>query len=263
MAQIFQQTGLTRPANSKSAPASAQKILILNLMPNRAVTERQFVHILAAAGAKDATYAVTFCLPATHQIRHNADSINAAYTNFAAIKDDHFDALIITGAPLDRVAFRDVDYWPEFVEILAWRHTHVRQSLFLCWGAEAAGYSDGVFTPERLDQKVTGIYTADGITMPQSRYFRIPLAVSRGQVSAGTDELGALIVFDDSTATHYVAGHFEYFPGTLADEYHRDRRKNGLAAPRPHNYFDDHLQPRYSWQDSAVKFYRDWLKKLN
>lgn len=262
MANIYLRTGLTRNNRAPVAPKDATKILILNLMPNRAVTEQQFAQILAAAGAPGTDIEITFCLPATHQIRRNADRINAAYTNFAAIKDEHFAALIVTGAPLDRVAFTDVDYWEEFREILAWRHSHVQESLFLCWGADAAGYADGVFTPHQIPAKITGIYSANGVTMPQSRYFTIPLNLMRGTVVAGTPELGALIVRDESHHSFYLSGHFEYFAGTLADEYHRDRRKNGDAAPKPHHYFDQAMHPQYTWRASALKFYGEWLARL-
>ncbi|WP_127848634.1 homoserine O-acetyltransferase/O-succinyltransferase family protein [Lacticaseibacillus hulanensis] len=262
MAHIYLRTGLTRRKTAKDAPAGDLKILILNLMPNRAVTERQFVRILQLAGSPATDIEVTFCLPATHAIRRHAEQITAAYTNFAAVQNENFDALIVTGAPLDRIAFTDVDYWDEFQQILRWRHTHVRQSLFLCWGADAAGYADGVFTPEQLDRKITGVYTANGVTMPQSRYFKIPLSVQRGEVLAGNSDLGALIVADASTRSHYVAGHFEYLPGTLADEYHRDRRKNGALAPRPANYFDPDMRPQYTWRSSATAFYHNWLAQL-
>ncbi|KRM55299.1 homoserine O-acetyltransferase/O-succinyltransferase family protein [Lacticaseibacillus sharpeae] len=263
MTNIYQQNGLTKPPSTNAAPAAAAKILILNLMPNRAVTEQQFISILSRSAKPHQDLAVTFCLPTTHLMRKHAAAIHAAYTDFARIKDQHFAALIVTGAPLDRIAFTDVDYWPEFQEILAWRHTHVQQSLFLCWGAEAAGYADGVFTPLTLDHKITGVYTADGVTMPQSRYFTIPQdSLTRGQVVAGTDALGALIVADDRTNSTYVSGHFEYFAGTLADEYHRDQRKNGDAAPKPQHYFAPDMRPQATWQTSATKFYTDWLQQL-
>ncbi len=263
MAHVTLTNGLTQPPHQLTPSTPDKHILILNLMPNRAVTERQFTRMLEDAET-DATIQLTFCLPATHAIRRHAEAIHTAYTDFATIRDQSFDALIVTGAPLDRIAFADVDYWDEFREILAWRHDHIKESLFLCWGADAAGFADGVFTPTQLTQKITGIYQAGPVIMPQSRYFTIPCdSLTRGTIVAGTPELGALIVRDDDARSTYVSGHFEYFTGTLADEYHRDRHRNGDAAPRPEHYFDANMQVHNTWHSSAVAFYTDWLSKLS
>lgn len=251
--------GLTARHNAQPQ-ANARNILILNLMPNRAVTEQQFARAFAIARL---SVNITFCLPDTHRIRRHEHEVRAHYRSFSQVRDEYFDALIVTGAPLDRTAWQDIDYWDELQTILTWRHTHVRGSLFICWGAAAAGKIDGIFTSHQIDRKISGVFTASGYTMPQSRYFIIPRqSVRRGSVIAGSPELGATIVTDPISHSTYVAGHFEYLPGTLADEYHRDRRRNGDKAPRPLNYFDDNLRPKYSWGTDAKRFYTAWLNAI-
>ncbi|WP_155287418.1 homoserine O-acetyltransferase/O-succinyltransferase family protein [Lacticaseibacillus zhaodongensis] len=259
MSSVHILNGLTAPVDSKPQ-RNARNILILNLMPNRAVTEQQFVQAFAATGIP---VNLTFCLPATHHIRQHEAELRAKYRSFDQVRKQYFDALIVTGAPLDRVAFNTVDYWPELQDILAWRHDHTRGSLFICWGAYAAGKIDGIFTGKQIDRKITGVFTTDGYTMPQSRYFIIPQeSVKRGSVIAGNSELGATIVTEPISHSTYVAGHFEYLTGTLADEYNRDRHKNGAKAPRPVNYFAADLRPRNSWQADAKRFYTEWLNAI-
>jgi len=239
---------------------NARRILVLNLMPNRAVTEQQFVRIFRATG-QDVN--LTFCLPSTHHLRQNTLALHRAYKLFDEVKDEYFDGLIITGAPLDRVDFADVDYWNELKEILVWRRTHVSSSLFLCWGALAAGHIEGDFEGQRLDHKIVGVYDVGGYHMPQSRYFYIPTTgITHGFVAAGNEELGACIIANPATHTTYVTGHFEYLPGTLASEYYRDRAKRGAAAPRPAHYFNADMRPVADWTHDAQKFYREWLTAI-
>lgn len=252
-------TGLTRDPTLPVNP-QARHILILNLMPNRAVTEQQFARVFARAGIP---VALTFILPATHHLRAHATQIHRAYPTFRDVETQNFDALIVTGAPLDRKNFTDVDYWDELQTILAWRHTHVRGSLFLCWGALAAGHIDGCFEGERLQRKICGVYRTGPYLMPQSRYFTIPaVRVTSGSVIAQTAELGACIISNPVTHSTYVSGHFEYLPGTLAAEYHRDRRQNGNAAAQPAHYFTSDMRISASWQHDAASFYHDWLTAI-
>jgi homoserine O-succinyltransferase len=259
MSTVTRLNGLTRDPVPQPT-TGAKKILVLNLMPNRAVTEQQFASIFAATGFP---VTLTFCLPASHQIRQHTDQLHAAYATFPEIEDQFFDGLIITGAPLDQKPFTDVDYWDELQEILTWRRTHVQGSLFLCWGAYAAGAVDGVFVGHGIPEKITGVFTVEGYTMPQSRYFLVPLAaIERGEIVAGNLDLGAVIVTDDTTQSTYVAGHFEYSANTLALEYYRDQAKNGDAAPEPQHYFTGDNQYSWTWRADAVAFYRRWLAKI-
>ncbi|WDF82487.1 homoserine O-succinyltransferase [Lacticaseibacillus pabuli] len=259
MTSVCLLSGLTS-TNSIQAKPNARHILVLNLMPNRAVTEQQFVRIFKASG-QDVT--LTFCLPSTHHLRQHTLALHRAYKLFNEVKDQYFDGLIITGAPLDQTDFADVDYWDELKEILDWRRSHVRSSLFLCWGALAAGHIEGDFEGKRLNHKIVGVYNVDGYKIPQSRYFYIPTTgISHGFVVAGNDELGACIIENPATHSTYVTGHFEYLPGTLASEYFRDRAKRGDAAPRPANYFNADMRPSADWSHDATQFYSDWLNAI-
>lgn len=259
MTAVTRLTGLTRDAHPHPVPGAC-RILVLNLMPNRAVTEEQLAAVIGATGIPAA---LTFCLPATHRIRHHAAWLNNAYTTFPEVADQTFDGLIITGAPLDQVPLTAVDYWSELQTILRWRRTHVRGSLFLCWGAYAAGVAEGVFTAAQRPDKITGVFTAGGWTMPQSRYFFIsPPGVHQGRIVAATPALGAVIIRDEGASTTYVAGHFEYSANTLALEYYRDRARHGAAAPRPVHYFTGSDAYAWTWRSDAVRFYRRWLEQI-
>ncbi|WP_056969767.1 homoserine O-acetyltransferase/O-succinyltransferase family protein [Lacticaseibacillus thailandensis] len=250
-------TGLTRN-HIRPAP-NARRILVLNLMPTRAVTEQQ---IAAALGNTDTNLALTFALPATHQVRHHAAAIRAAYPTLAEMADQHFDGLIVTGAALDQLPFTAVDFWPEFRQLLTWRRTHVEHSLFLCWGAYAALHVDGVADGHQITHKINGIYTTNGVTMPHSRYFTIPItSVQHGKVVAGDDRIGATIITDAALRSTYITGHLEYWTGTLASEFHRDQHR-GLTVAPPSNYFDHDMRPVNSWQHDTATFYRHWVHQL-
>ncbi|WP_179396199.1 homoserine O-acetyltransferase/O-succinyltransferase family protein [Lacticaseibacillus absianus] len=250
-------SGLTQ--NHLTPAPNALHLLILNLMPNRAVTERQFTRLFEAIGRP---VALTFCLPATHRLRHDAAALLAAYRTFAQVRAQHFDGLIITGAPLDRMPFDAVDFWPELRELMTWRRTHVTGSVFICWGADAAGALEGTFTGERLTTKINGVYTTDGLTMPQSRYFRIPpAAVRRGRILASGPGLGVTALADDATHSLYLAGHLEYLTGTLRAEFYRDLTRDAQTRP-PAHYLDTDLQPHNHWAQDAVRVYTTWLNSL-
>lgn len=258
MAHVNILTGLTK--NADHADPDDLKLLVLNLMPNRAVTERQLASVFAA-GKRDV--ALTFFLPTTHHIKHHEAQLREAYASFADVEDQHFDGLIITGAPLDRLPFHQVDFWAELHQLLAWRKSHVASALYVCWGAYAAGTIDGTFTGRQLPAKIAGVYTTDGLTMPHSRWFTIPQAnVHRGQIIAGSEALGATLVEDAQTNNWYLAGHLEYQTGTLRAEYYRDLRKDP-TTPQPKHYFDADLQPQNTWHDSATRVYSAWLDSLS
>lgn len=257
MAHVNILSGLT--ANATAAQPNDLNILVLNLMPNRAITERQITAVFAQ-GLHDV--ALTFCLPDTHHIRHHELALRQAYTSFNAIKDRHFDGLIVTGAAIDQLPFAEVDFFPELRRILTWRKTHVDGALYICWGAYAAGSIDGTFNGRRLSQKISGVYTTDGLTMPHSRHFTIPqAAVHRGQIIAGSKALGATLIEDNANNNWYLAGHLEYQTDTLRAEYYRDCRKVP-TTPLPENYFDEDLKPHNTWHNDAQHVYGAWLQSL-
>ena len=258
MATVSILTGLTQ--NHIVPTAAAKHVLVLNLMPNHAVTEQQIAQVFAQ-GTQDV--ALTFCLPSTHHLSKHATQIHHAYKTFDQVESQYFDGLIITGAPLDQLKFSQVDFWPEFRRILTWRKAHTKGALFICWGAYAAGTIEGVFHGKQLPHKISGIYTTDGLTMPHSRYFTIPLdAIQQGVVVAGSKALGATLIHDTTSNSWYLAGHLEYQTGTLRAEYYRDLAKDP-HTPLPVHYFDRDLRPQNTWHDQATQVYTTWLNTLD
>ncbi|WP_429971599.1 homoserine O-acetyltransferase/O-succinyltransferase family protein [Fructilactobacillus sp. Tb1] len=244
--------------NNHQPQLDAINLLVLNLMPNRAETEHQIISLLKRTPHN---FNVTFCRMKSHHIKHFDSEIIAKYVSLADIRDQHFDALLVTGAPIDQKQFTDIDYWDEFKTFLDWRKTHVNTSLFSCWAAWAAGTVDEVLTGVPVTDKIYGVYTTNGITMPHSRYFKIPQTSVKADVLAGNDEIGATVIFDQQTKSYYVTGHFEYGTTTLANEYFRDV-KNGLQTAEPKNYFDQNQHPHNTWNADATKFYRHWLNQF-
>ena len=257
MAVIYITNGFTQNTNIEHP--ETLKVLLLNLMPNRAETEHQFVSLLKNS-RRDIT--LTFCLPKTHTLKNNARESLEKYATFDEISSNYYDALIVTGAPLDRLDFTAVDYWDEFLDIVDWRKTHAQQSLFVCWSAYAAGEIEGIFKGQQLTKKISGVYTTNRLTIPHSRYFTIPLQNSiDGTIVAGNREIGAVLIKNERLRSTYLTGHLEYKTDTLAQEYKRDSLA-GLAPHKPNNYFDKNNNPINTWSATASSFYRQWLDDI-
>ncbi|MFT9003561.1 MAG: homoserine O-succinyltransferase [Liquorilactobacillus hordei] len=257
MAAIYITSGFTK--NTNIDHPETLNVLLLNLMPNRAETEHQFVSLLKNS-TKDIT--LTFCLPKTHTLKNNPHESLKKYVTFDEVKSNYYDALIVTGAPLDRISFTDVDYWDELLKITEWRKTHVTQSLFICWSAYAVGKIDGIFKGQQLTRKISGVYTTNGLTIPHSRYFTIPLKNSiNGTILAGNTEIGAVLIQNDQLHSTYLTGHLEYQTNTLAQEYQRDIVA-GLSPHKPGNYFDKNNIPVNTWSLTANKFYHQWMANV-
>ncbi|MCT4386886.1 homoserine O-succinyltransferase [Leuconostoc pseudomesenteroides] len=241
-------------------------ILLVNLMPNRLQTEKQFVRLL---NFLPVNVRVTFAIPATHNLRHNAVEVTNHYLTLGGVWHQQYDGLIVTGAPVDQIKFEQVDYWQEFQHLLEWRKTHVTESLFACWATYAAGYAERNFPVKAIKNKVSGVFRPghvaqseltwglDVLKMPQSRYFTIPsLGIPRRLKVADDDELGAFILRDESVNSTYISGHLEYDTTTLADEYYRDSAGDNQTL-EPENYFVNG-RPRNSWQHTANQFFKNW-----
>ncbi|WP_048000251.1 homoserine O-acetyltransferase/O-succinyltransferase family protein [Lactiplantibacillus herbarum] len=265
-----------------SAPiARSLRILILNLMPNKAETERQFLNRFAA-GTTDV--AVTFMYPSSHHFKSlPAEVIAQNYVTLAAIKNQYFDGLIITGAPVETLPFANVDYWDELLAIIAWAQQHVHQTLFECWAAQAGLYAQFDIEKQHLVHKIFGIYAAtsvdsralimDGLSaggllkMPQSRHTELvlPADLPRGlHVVAANEQIGPLILTAPTQRAVYVTGHPEYGRQTLADEYDRDRRR-GLPIQLPEHYFEhgESAEIDYSWRAASCRLYQNWFATLS
>jgi homoserine O-succinyltransferase len=256
-------------------------ILILNLMPTRKNTEQQF---LSRFNQLDSDAVLTFMYPVSHHFHGTPrNKIQQDYVNFNEIRDQHFDGLIITGAPVETLPFDQVDYWDEVQTIIEWGRTHVTEELDECWAAQAGLYHDFGIQKRLLPTKLFGIFTATKVAhesplargfgaggllkMPQSRHTEIVLdetAVPTGlTVIASAPQSGPIILSAPKYHTTYVTGHPEYQEQTLAEEYHRDLQKN-LPIQLPIDYFtnSDATEVRYSWKDASQQFYQNWTQLL-
>ena len=253
------------------------RILILNLMPLKKITELQYLRLL---GDSPLQVEVDFCHTATH-VSSNTDAsyLDANYHTFDEIRDKYYDGFIITGAPVETLPFEEVDYWPELIKYLDWSRTHVYSTLSFCWGAQAALYHFYHIQKQLLPQKLFGIYEYqltrrhhpllrgfdDRYFIPQSRHTAIDdIAVYNTpelEILSRNTKNGINIIGTPNNRQFFVLGHFEYDRDTLAKEYLRDKNK-GLPIAPPANYYphdDDRYMPAFTWCSYAHIFYHNWL----
>ena len=263
--QEWQNVRLSNPVN----------ILMLNLMPTKKTTERQF---LKAFNHMKQDVSLTFAYPASHSFKNTSAALMAkSYTKFSEASKNNYDALIITGTPIETLTFDQVDYWQEFKQIIAWSHHHVKQSLFECWAAQAALAVEFNIKKVNLDEKTFGIYSATEIDkesplvtgirkkkelkIPQSRHTTIE-HFSGVKVVASNAEIGPMILHAPQINQTYLTGHPEYEADTLEVEYKRDlNKKEQILAPK--NYFDGDGRIRYTWQNSRQLIYQNWLNLIS
>jgi homoserine O-succinyltransferase len=252
------------------------KILILNLMPTKVETE---IQLLRCLGNSPLQTDVTFLQAATHESKNTSrEYLGRFYRTFDEIRNEKFDGMIITGAPVETIDFEEVDYWDELCGIMDWCKTNVCSTLYICWGAQAGLYYHYGITKYDLDSKISGIFEHkllvkdEGITkgfddrffMPQSRHTQVSQELIKENphlhVIADSWETGAGIIVDERNQV-FITGHFEYESSTLAYEYERD-----LAAGKephvPDNYFEDNdpsKDPVVRWRGHATLFFTNWL----
>ena len=253
------------------------KVVILNLMPTKIVTETQILRLLSNNLIQ---LELTFLHMATHESKNTPKShLNSFYTTFDTIQNKRFDALIVTGAPIELLPFEDVDYWQELTSILDWADTHVHASLFICWGAQAALYHYYDVQKRKLEKKLSGIYehkvlnkTAklmrgfdDCFHMPHSRNTEITEetleAIDDLEVIASSEIAGSSILASLDRKQIFVTGHPEYDEETLGNEYLRDQNK-GLNIEIPENYCIYNNPDNgviVNWRSHAHLLYANWI----
>ena len=252
-------------------------VLILNLMPTKVATETQLLRLLANTPLQ---INVDFLYMASHESKNTAaEHMESFYKTFEDIKDNYYDGLIVTGAPVEKMDFEEVDYWEELTQVFEWAKRHVFSTLHLCWGAQAGLYHRYGIQKVELCDKLSGIYDQvvvrpesllmrgfdDRFLAPHSRYTDIPLKEvlekSNLQVIAQGNEVGLSIIASPDMREVYSFGHLEYDRDTLAKEYHRDV-KAGLDPALPKNYFDENdanTEPRIRWNLAATTFFSNWI----
>ena len=252
-------------------------VLILNLMPTKVATETQLLRLLANTPLQ---INVDFLYMTSHESKTTAaEHMEIFYKSFEDIKENYYDGLIITGAPVEKLAFEEVDYWEELTKVFDWSKRHVFSTLHLCWGAQAGLYYRYGIEKVALCDKLSGIYEQtvlnpqnrlmrgfdDAFLAPHSRYTDVPLKEvldkSNLQVLAQGSEVGLSILASPDLREVYSFGHLEYDRDTLAKEYFRDRDA-GLDPHIPENYFKDddvNQTPCLCWSSSAALFFSNWV----
>ncbi|MEZ5752944.1 MAG: homoserine O-succinyltransferase [Paracoccaceae bacterium] len=256
------------------------KIGLLNLMPKKIQTENQFARLIGATPLQ-----IDFRLirMSEHQTRNTAaEHMEAFYKSFQEVKDEKFDGLIITGAPVEHMPFEEVTYWDELCEVFEWTQTHVHSTFGVCWGGMAMiHYFNGV-AKHLLDNKAFGCFRhrnlaaaspylrgfSDDVLIPVSRWTEVRQdevdAVPGLTTLLASGDVGPCLVEDPAHRALYIFNHFEYDSGTLKEEYDRDVAA-GKPINVPVNYYpgdDPSRMPTNRWRSHAHLLYGNWLNEI-
>ena len=253
------------------------EIIVLNLMPIKQDTELQLLRGLSNTPLQ---IDVTFLQMSSHVSKNtSASHIKKFYQTFEEIKNNNYDGMIITGAPVEKLDFEEVNYWDELITVMEWSKKHVTSTIHICWGAQAGLYYHYGIKKELLPKKLSGVYKHrvmnrkeplvrgfdDVFMAPHSRYTQASrqqiLDNPRLKVLADSDEAGIYIVLGDGGKEIFVMGHPEYDRLTLDQEYKRDIDK-GIEPELPVNYYPDddcNRKPLLSWRSHANNLYTNWL----
>ena len=264
----------TRAATQDIRPL---RIALLNLMPTKIATETQFSRLL---GNSPLQVELTLLQTQSHVSKHtDPEHLLAFYTTFDQIKDQKFDGLIITGAPVEKLPFEEVEYWDELCEIMTWSKRNVHSTLHICWGAQAALYYHYKIGKHPLDKKLFGVFDHvveektntlmrgfdDVFRAPHSRHTTVDRADieahHRLHILASSERAGVYAVESEKHRQIFIMGHSEYDPDTLAREYFRDKN-TGLPISVPENYYpgdDDTKEPLVTWRSHANLLFANWL----
>lgn len=253
------------------------KIAVMNLMPTKITTETQLIRLLSNSSLQvDLTLVAT----ASHTPKHTPpEHMKSFYKSFDDIKDEKFDGLVITGAPVESLEFEDVDYWRELCSMMEWSKSHVFSSLYICWAAQAGLYYHFGIKKYPLEHKLFGIYSHyvlaprhpmmrgfdEWFFAPHSRYTEVReadiIAHPSLELLSASEKAGAYIVASRDGRMFFVTGHPEYDAETLSKEYFRDVDK-GLDIEMPDNYFpqnDPKNKPLNVWRSHANLLFNNWL----
>lgn len=253
------------------------KIVILNLMPKKIETETQLLRLL---GNSPIQVDIELLQTKSYTPKNTPpEHLLKFYKTFDDIKEERFDGMIITGAPIEQMEFEEVDYWEELCDIMEWSKTNVYSTMHICWGAQAGLYYHYGIHKYPLEQKMFGIFqhrlllTNHPITRgfdelfyaPHSRHTTIRRQeiekIPELEILASSDIAGVYMVGRKDGRQFFITGHSEYDRETLANEYFRDIEK-GQTINVPENYFpnnDPHLSPVYTWRSHANLLFCNWL----
>ena len=249
------------------------RIAILNLMPTKMKTEIQILRLLSNTPLQ---VDITLVLPSEHVCKNTPNEyLEKYYRRFNEVESEYFDGLIVTGAPLEKLDYEDVDYWNELCRIFDWSEDHVFSTMYICWAALAGlNYHYGI-DKVQLDEKMSGVYDYTNLQpkdplmrgidlrfrIPQSRYATVRkedvAADGRLRIAALSEEGDVGMVLSDDGKL-FITGHFEYDRETLNDEYVRDIGR-GLDPKVPTNYLTENGQPVLNWRSYATLIFSNWV----
>ena len=253
------------------------KIVILNLMPLKITTETDLVRLLSNTPLQ---LEISFMKLKSHTPKNTPiEHMMMFYRDFAEMRNEKYDGMIITGAPVEQLEFEDVTYWDEMTEIFSWARTHVTSTLYICWAAQAGLYYHYGIPKYPLQKKMFGIFPQhtlepqlpifrgfdDVFQMPHSRHTEVHrddiLANPALSLIAESDECGVSMVMARNGREFFITGHLEYAPNTLDTEYRRDRGvRDDVDLPRHYYRNDDPEQPpMVTWRAHANLLYANWI----
>ena len=253
------------------------KIVILNLMPLKITTETDLIRLLSNTPLQ---LDISFMKLKSHTPKNTPIEHMMMFSrDFDSMRDEKFDGMIITGAPVETLDFEEVTYWDEMQQIFAWARTHVTSTLYICWAAQAGLYYHYGVPKYPLEKKMFGIFPQttlmprlpifrgfdDTFMMPHSRHTEIRrediLANSNLQLIAESEYSGVSMVMARGGREFFITGHLEYAPNTLDNEYRRDKDiRDDVELPRNYYLNDDPLQPPLvTWRAHANLLYNNWV----
>lgn len=253
------------------------KIAILNLMPTKIITETQILRLL---GNSPLQVEITLLKTKSYVSKNTSSAhLENFYKTFDEVKTEKFDGLVITGAPVEKMDFNDVDYWDELTEIMEWSKTHVWSTFHICWGAQAGLYYHYGIEKHDLPEKVFGVFKhkilkkhkklffgfENEFYAPHSRHTEVTKEDIEKHpeltVAAWSEDAGVYAVTTKKYRQIFVMGHSEYDDDTLDKEYKRDLEK-GLNVKMPVNYYpndDSSKKPVNKWRSHATLLFSNWL----
>lgn len=253
------------------------KLLILNLMPLKIVTETDLLRLISNTPLQ---IELDLMNVSGHISRNTPiEHIDTFYKDFNDIRNQNYDGMIITGAPVEKLHFEEVDYWNELVEIFDWAHKHVTSTLYICWAALAGLYHFYQIPKYPLEEKLFGVFAHhkhdeknpifrgfdDIFHVPHSRYSEVRKAdIEKNEaltILSESEEAGVYMVMARGGREFFITGHSEYSALTLDIEYRRDKAK-GLDIAVPRNYYpgdNPQNRPIVNWRGHANLLFTNWL----
>lgn len=265
---------------AKSQDIRPLKLALVNLMPTKIATETQFMRLLSNTPLQ---VEVDLVMMSSHESKNTTKAhLFKFYKSFAEIKNQKYDGMIVTGAPVEMLDFEEVNYWEELKEVFDFANQNVYSTLFICWASQAALYHYYGIEKHPLEEKLFGIFSHqiirtrditrgfdDVFYSPQSRHTENrPQDLAKVEdlkILAQSDEAGVLLATTLDQRQYFISGHMEYDDNTLKEEYERDLKKGLNSVSLPKAYFpndDASLAPIVKWRGHANLLYSNWLNHV-